>query len=126
MKKSLIIIIISIIVIFGIWMLWVWVTLSNDAESNNNETLQINTNIVTEIKNTNNELIIKCKTDDDCVVGGCSSQLCALATEVNNLVTTCEYREEYSCLSQTTCGCFKGQCGWQQTDEYQSCLNALK
>lgn len=58
-----------------------------------------------------------------CMVGGCSSQLCGEATEMEGMVTTCEYRESYACYKQTTCERqATGKCGWTETPELLACL----
>lgn len=55
-----------------------------------------------------------------CLVGGCSGQLC---TDESDMVTTCEYRPEYACYTQSTCARQEtGECGWTETPELQSCL----
>lgn len=60
---------------------------------------------------------------DGCAVGGCSSQLCGEAGEVEALITTCEFRPEYACLQFTTCERqADGLCGWANTPEYTSCI----
>jgi hypothetical protein len=64
----------------------------------------------------------ECSTDADCVRAGCSSQLC-VPTGNSDVVTTCEYRPEYACLAQTSCGCVEGMCSWRQTPDYLNCLN---
>jgi len=68
----------------------------------------------------------ECNTDADCATAGCSGQLCVTAEEAPGIITTCEFREEYSCLKETSCGCVEGQCNWTQTDGYLSCLEDLK
>ncbi|MAG15558.1 hypothetical protein CMO88_00700 [Candidatus Woesearchaeota archaeon] len=68
----------------------------------------------------------ECSTDADCAAAGCSGQVCTTAEEAPMIITTCEYREEYSCLEQTNCGCVEGQCSWAQTEDYLSCLENLK
>lgn len=56
----------------------------------------------------------------DCVVTGCSGQLCA-DTEI---FTTCEWRDEYACYQEASCVRQKdGVCGWVQTGELFECLN---
>ena len=60
----------------------------------------------------------------DCVVGGCSAQLCGERSEMENMVTTCEYRPEYACYGQFS-ACehqLDGRCGWTQTPGLQQCL----
>ncbi|RDV36795.1 eight-cysteine-cluster domain-containing protein [Bradymonadaceae bacterium TMQ3] len=64
----------------------------------------------------------ECRSALDCKVGGCSGQLCGSITD--DLITTCEYLPEYACYDQeyTSCGCFDGKCGWEQTEALDSCL----
>jgi hypothetical protein len=57
-----------------------------------------------------------------CYVGGCSSQICS---DQKDMMSTCEYREEYACYKKTTCERqSSGQCGWTQTPALTSCLNS--
>ncbi len=63
----------------------------------------------------------ECTAAIDCVRAGCSSQLCVPLSQ-SDVVTTCEYLEEYDCLPLTTCGCYEGKCGWDQNQEYLNCL----
>lgn len=57
---------------------------------------------------------------EDCYVGGCSNQVCS---ETPDLVTTCEFREEYACYASATCERqLTGSCGWTVTPELTSCL----
>jgi eight-cysteine-cluster-containing protein len=67
----------------------------------------------------------ECLVDSDCVRAGCSSQLC-VPLELSDVVTTCEYLEEYECLVLTTCGCHEGTCSWEQNQEYLNCLDEKK
>jgi len=67
----------------------------------------------------------ECTTDSDCVVAGCSSHLC-LPEELSDVVTTCEYLSEYDCLPLSTCGCYEGECGWEENQEYLNCLDEKK
>ena len=62
----------------------------------------------------------ECQTDADCVVTGCSGQMCAPEARFS----TCEYRPEYACYGEptTSCGCNNGSCGWDQTDALTACL----
>jgi eight-cysteine-cluster-containing protein len=61
-----------------------------------------------------------CQTDDDCVVTGCSGQLCEAAPTAS----TCEFLPQYACYRDeiTTCGCNDGVCGWAQTEALAACL----
>lgn len=68
----------------------------------------------------------QCQTDADCMTGGCSGQLCGLKDVVGDTITTCEYRNDYACLKETSCGCNDGICQWANTPEYQQCLEGLQ
>jgi eight-cysteine-cluster-containing protein len=53
-----------------------------------------------------------CKTDSDCVKGGCSSQICQGKAE-EPMITTCEYRDCYNAAAYNlSCGCDEGKCRW--------------
>lgn len=55
-----------------------------------------------------------------CFVGGCSGQICSSNKDV---ITTCEYREEYACYKSAKCERqSNGQCGWTDTPELSACL----
>jgi len=62
-------------------------------------------------------------TKDGCMVGGCSGQLCGDVTEMEGLVSTCEFRAEYACYKQSRCERqASGKCAWTQTKELMACL----
>ena len=65
---------------------------------------------------------VECVQDSDCAVGGCSSQICGVKGQVEEIITTCEYRSEYVCLELTSCGCVDDRCGWKENDKYNACL----
>lgn len=55
-----------------------------------------------------------------CYIGGCSSQVCS---DQKNIITTCEYKEEYACYKNAKCERqTNGQCGWTETPELKECL----
>lgn len=57
--------------------------------------------------------------DTRCKVTGCSGQLCS----EEDLITTCEYRAEYTCYKDAECERqADGKCGWKQTDQLLACL----
>lgn len=58
---------------------------------------------------------------ETCFVSGCSSQVCS---PQENVMTTCEWLEEYSCLSLTQCGNYGSNqsCGWEQNQSYVNCM----
>ncbi|MFA4946482.1 MAG: DUF333 domain-containing protein [Candidatus Micrarchaeia archaeon] len=61
-------------------------------------------------------LLTECETDSDCVVGGCSNQLCILRDASG--ISTCEWADYYSCYQRSwqasECGCVQGNCVWDQ------------
>lgn len=62
-------------------------------------------------------------TANGCAVAGCSGQLCVSADEASTIVTTCEYRNEYSCYREASCEPqADGKCGWTQTTALKQCL----
>jgi S-layer homology domain len=57
-----------------------------------------------------------------CVVGGCSGQLCVEAG-LDDVVSTCEWRNEYACYQTAVCARqANGLCGWSQTVQLRACL----
>lgn len=62
---------------------------------------------------------------EGCQIGGCSGQLCV--PEGEDVMSTCEYREEYQCYQTATCEKQdNGQCGWTQTAELNSCIQEAR
>jgi len=61
-----------------------------------------------------------------CAVAGCSSQLCVEASEAENIMSTCEWRNEYACYKLSICAKDPKtlKCGWQQTPELKECLSS--
>jgi len=54
-----------------------------------------------------------------CIITGCSGQICA-ADQVD---TTCEWVCEYGCFQYATCGVSAdGDCGWSTTPDYDACI----
>lgn len=63
----------------------------------------------------------------ECVHAGCSGQLCVKSELADQIVTTCEYREEYGCYQKATCTMLEtGECGFVQTAELEECLKKAK
>lgn len=55
-----------------------------------------------------------------CRITGCSGQICS----DTDVVTTCEFKEEYSCYKKAICERqVGGECGWTKTTEFQACIN---
>lgn len=54
-----------------------------------------------------------------CMITGCSSHVCA----DREVITTCEYKEEYACYKTARCERQQdGACGWTMTPELLQCL----
>lgn len=61
---------------------------------------------------------------DGCYIGGCSSQICS---DQKDVVSTCEYREEYGCYANAKCERqSNGKCGWTQTSQLTECLSVSR
>lgn len=61
-----------------------------------------------------------------CVLGGCSGQLCVSA-DIEPPLTTCEFRPEYACYRTADCTTqADGHCGWTLTPELMQCLEDAK
>jgi len=55
----------------------------------------------------------------ECHPTGCSGQICS----DQDVITTCEYRDEYACYETATCERQpEGNCGWTPTEELEQCL----
>lgn len=65
-----------------------------------------------------------------CVISGCSGQLCVKKDDVKkneDISTTCEWREEYGCYKEGQCEVQSdGQCGWTMTEGLTTCLEKIK
>lgn len=58
----------------------------------------------------------------DCVIGGCSGELC-VDPKSGQGISNCIYRAEFACYKSATCGRqADGSCGWTQTDALKTCL----
>ncbi|MEM4245452.1 MAG: eight-cysteine-cluster domain-containing protein [Candidatus Nanoarchaeia archaeon] len=54
-----------------------------------------------------------CTTSADCVVGGCSGQVCQSKNE-EPVITTCEFRDCYDADAyKLKCECYNNQCQWK-------------
>lgn len=57
---------------------------------------------------------------NECVVSGCSEQICA----EEEMTTTCEFFPEYACYRSAECARqIDGRCGWTQTAQLNRCLD---
>ena len=59
----------------------------------------------------------------ECIVTGCSNQICAEEPISSN----CEYLDWYACLQYSECGNygFEGNCIWLTTDSFLDCLDSF-
>jgi eight-cysteine-cluster-containing protein len=69
---------------------------------------------------------IACRPPPECLVSGCSGQLCVDAA-LGPVVTPCEHRPAYACLEHSRCGSFgpDGACAWEMAPEYRICLDKI-
>jgi len=67
----------------------------------------------------------QCTKNSECVIGGCSGQICSPASK-GRMVSTCEWREEYACYKKTTCGCIEGRCVWDQNPVFAVCVQEAR
>lgn len=63
---------------------------------------------------------IECTQDSECSKAGCSSQICTTADKAKDIVTSCEWKDEYECYTDAKCSCVEGKCQWIDVEE---CLN---
>jgi len=55
----------------------------------------------------------QCSSDADCMIGGCSGQVCQSKSE-EPIITTCEYTDCYNPQPYgLTCGCKASKCQWK-------------
>lgn len=65
-------------------------------------------------------LVIKPKTTAPCYISGCSAQVCS---DKEDVVTTCEFKEEYACYKTAACERQRdGACGWTMGAALTACL----
>lgn len=58
-------------------------------------------------------LYSECKTDNECVIGGCSNQLCGNKDAVNAMMSSCENRPCYDHTRfDLSCNCKNNICQW--------------
>lgn len=64
-------------------------------------------------------------TPPECVVAGCSNELCVESVEAPYVVTTCLYQESFACLAAFS-RCERqpnGRCEWTPGEELNACLS---
>ncbi len=63
----------------------------------------------------------ECTVAADCMRAGCSGTVCQ-TKDVEPMITTCEWREEYACFRDIECGCIQGRCAWQTAPAFDACI----
>lgn len=62
------------------------------------------------------------KVGAECVVSGCSSEICS----DEEMVSNCQFKPEYACYAKARCERqASGACGWNRTAEYKACINNI-
>jgi len=65
-------------------------------------------------------------TENECVPAGCSKQLCVEESIAGDIISTCEYKEVYSCYREASCEKQQsGKCGWTETKELIECVGGF-
>jgi len=59
-----------------------------------------------------------CGSNADCVISGCSGEVCAR----REAITVCTYRPEYACYRFAECACLGGHCAWSETPDFIQCV----
>ena len=68
---------------------------------------------------------MECQTDNDCIKEGCSGTMCQ-TKNTEQVMTTCEWKEEYACYKQIACGCINNKCAWDKTEEFDTCIEEAR
>ena len=121
-KKGFILPLAIVVVSAVAFALLVWLSVNH---TNKENIVPQNTNVVSDLKtnyNTNkNTDLNDNQPGGECVASGCSGQVCA--AEGNDIITTCEIQDWFSCLSLTKCERqVSGQCDWTENPIYLNCL----
>lgn len=69
--------------------------------------------------------ILRCAEDSDCVTGGCSGTICQ-HKDSEPIMTTCEFKPEYTCYKQIGCKCISNGCVWDKTAEFDDCVEEAR
>lgn len=65
------------------------------------------------------------QTADNCVITGCSGELCVDKKD-GNVASICIWNDRFACVKYSTCARQKdGKCGWTKTKQYSQCLQKL-
>lgn len=62
--------------------------------------------------------------NQDCKVTGCNSEICAEADKADDIITDCQWKEEYACYKNARCERQSdGTCAWTKDEALTKCLN---
>ncbi|HRO68248.1 MAG TPA: hypothetical protein PL182_11835 [Pseudobdellovibrionaceae bacterium] len=63
---------------------------------------------------------------EKCVVAGCSRELCLSSDAAQDLMSTCEWKDEYRCAQMMTCETqADGKCGFTPNEKSETCMKEL-
>lgn len=68
---------------------------------------------------------VECVSDNECTTGGCSGVICQ-SKNTEPIITTCEYKPEYACYREISCGCINNKCQWDKTQEFDTCIEEAR
>ena len=66
-----------------------------------------------------------CKGDDDCIVAGCNGEMCT-SRYLDMRYSVCSVLPEAECYELVSCKCVEGSCGWDKTQQFESCVKMRK
>jgi len=115
LPKWLSIVALALIVLAVIGITWAAIFAINDIQKTTAEvaamTQQIHRSRATEFCGISTDG--QCSTDSDCMVGGCSGQVCQSKSE-EPVITTCEWRNCYRAIDyEAECKCSNNKCQWE-------------
>jgi len=77
--------------------------------------------------NTNGKTVtVECYKDADCLVAGCSGQLCVPRDKAPSVISTCEWKDEYACYAEDSCLCRNNKCQWAGSEQFVECIQNLQ
>ena len=65
--------------------------------------------------------MIECNKNSDCIITGCSSEICSNKP----VMSPCIIKPGYACLKFADCMCINNRCQWRFNNKYNKCMNNL-
>lgn len=63
----------------------------------------------------------------DCKIAGCNREICTEADKASDIVSDCEWKEEYACYKNARCEVQADTtCGWTQDETLAKCLEEAR